>query len=601
MTTRRLLRWTSIVTLATLILYGFSTLQAQPRSGDWKAPTGFGELEFTVNSAGTHINKLIFRFSNWTCGPVTWGGGSVTTTWPPGGGIPISNNQFTYETYFDIGSTKNQKMTVSGTFNQTGDLASGTWVAVNYGVTCSGSWGPVGLSEKDYYLAQVANGNYGSGSFRMTFVLFNTNNVSVTARLRLSSDSGGPLTLTIPGLGTGSDFNIPLAAGGTVIYQTDGTGSLVVGAAHVSCPQSIGVSAIFSIYDPQGRFQTEAGVGNSEAMTDFFIPVDSTGTFNTGLALYNPGQADAALTLRLINPSGQETRQATRNLAAGNHTAQFVSGTGQLFPDVSNFQGILRVTASVPVSAIGLRQNDPPLSYTSIPAVPRSSTRTSFNLAHVANGSFGTGSFKTSFLLFNISSSNASATITLTRDNGQALPVTIPGRGTNSVFSIQLASGGSTFLQTDGSGALLSGAATITSNVPLGAAAIFTVFDSQGRFQTEAGVGDSSALTEMRLPVDVTGSFNSGVAFFVPGNAPATLTMRLLNADGSVKATAAAPLVLSAKNHTAQFVTQLFPGTADFRGSLAITASAGTAALTLRQNDSPLSYTTLPVVQGAAP
>jgi hypothetical protein len=36
----------------------------------------------------------------------------------------------------------NEELTINGTFNQAGDLASGTWTAVFYGTTCSGSWGP---------------------------------------------------------------------------------------------------------------------------------------------------------------------------------------------------------------------------------------------------------------------------------------------------------------------------------------------------------------------------------------------------------------------------------------------------------------------------
>ncbi|HAL55750.1 MAG TPA: hypothetical protein DCP63_04545 [Bacteroidetes bacterium] len=132
-----------VLMLASLV--GYDRMQAQPRSGDWKVSTAFGELVFTVDSAGALINKIIFRFSNWTCGPITRGGGSVTTSWPSGRGIQISNRQFTYETYFDISPlTRNEKMTINGTFNQTGDVASGTWSAVNYGTTCSGAWGPVG-------------------------------------------------------------------------------------------------------------------------------------------------------------------------------------------------------------------------------------------------------------------------------------------------------------------------------------------------------------------------------------------------------------------------------------------------------------------------
>ena len=320
-------------------------------------------------------------------------------------------------------------------------------------------------------------------------------------------------------------------------------------------------------------------MGSSEALTDFVIPVDVSASFNTGIALYNPGTGAASVTLILSDTSGQEVGRKRRStLNAGGHTAQFVT---QLFPGTSGLRGTLRVTSSLPVSAVGLRQNDPPLSYTSLPAVSSSSVRKSFSLAQVANGTFDGGSFQTTFLLFNISSTSATVTLSLTKSNGTPFPVNIPGTGNNSTFNFQLAAGASVFLQTDGLGPLSAGAASITSTQPIGAAAVFTVLDAQGHFQTEAGVGDSVPQNQLTLPVDVTGSFNTGVAFFNPNSGPITITMKLLDQNGAV-VTTAAPLPLPAKNQTAQFATQLFPGTSEFRGSVAITATGGTvAALTL--------------------
>lgn len=460
---------------------------------------------------------------------------------------------------------------------------------------------------EDYYLSHVANGNYGTGSFRMTFLMFNTNNTAVTVQLQLTNDAGGPLTLTIPGLGTNSQFIIQLPAGGSRIYTTDGSGSLVVGAARVISSAKIGVSAVFSIYDSNGQFQTEAGVGGSDAMTDFMIPVDSTGSSNTGIALFHPGGTRANISLELLQTSGQLARQTTLQLDGLNHMARFVSGNGQLFPDVTNFRGTLHVTSTVPIAAVGLRQNETPLSYTSIPAVARSSSRTTFRLPQVANGSYSGGSFKTSFLIFNISSSSANVTLRLTGDTGAPFPVTIPGQGTNSIFNLTLSAGASTFLQTDGTGSLAAGAATITSTAPLGAAAIFTVYNAQGQFQTEAGVGDSPDLTDLTLPVDVTGAFNTGVAFFAANGA--VVTMKLLDTEGAVAAAAttiatSAPIIFLPNTHKARFITDadMFPGTANFRGSLVVSAQGGIAALTLRQysDQNKLAYTTLPVAAGAA-
>src|SRR5262249_45805267 len=152
----------------------------------------------------------------------------------------------------------------------------------------------------------------------------------------------------------------------------------------------------------------------------------------------------------------------------------------------------------------------------SLPAVPRTGGKTQSNLSHVANGTFGGGSFRTTFPLFNTSSTAANVTVTLGRDDGSPFQVTMIGRGTASTFTLVLARGGSAFLETDGTGALEGASAVITSDVPIGASAIFSVFDTQGKFLTEAGVGDAPAQTDLTLPVDISASSDTGIAFYNP-------------------------------------------------------------------------------------
>ena len=454
-------------------------------------------------------------------------------------------------------------------------------------------------AQNRYYLPHVANGDYGDGSFRMTFILFNNSDAGTSALLELTSDAGLPLTVTITGLGTGSQFTIPLSAGATQILQTDGLGNMVAGAAVVTSATDIGVSAIFTIYDKNGHYVTESGVGSSAPLTAFVLPVDTTGLFNTGLALFNFGGVDASITLILRGTGGQQIATTPMMLRSHGHIAKFISGTAQLFPAATNVQGTLLVQSTVPIAAMVLRQNLTPLSYTSLPVVSTTSTKQTLNLAHAANGTYTGGSFKTSFLIFNISASPANVTLALTQDNGTPLSVTVPGYGTRSSFPFNnLAAGASIFLQTDGSGALSVGAATITSNVPIGASGVFTVFNTQGAFQTEAGVGDSPVLTSLTLPVDITDTVDTGVAFFGP--AGATLTFQLRSESGKLVGSRATRN-LDAKGHLAEFASQIF-GTRNFRGSVGITATSGVAALALRQHSSPpvLSYTTLPVASGAA-
>ena len=454
-------------------------------------------------------------------------------------------------------------------------------------------------AEERYYLSQVANGASGGASFRTTFVLLNNSDVEARTVLKLTGDDGKPLIVNLGGLGSRSEFEIVVGAGATQILQTDGAGTLVSGAATLTASGPIGVSAVFGLYGADGRFVTEAGVGSSTPLTEFVLPVDTTGLFNTGLALFNPGTSRAAISLVLRDTAGQPLGQANLDLDAGAHIPRFVAGSGQLFPAAVNVRGTLLVRSSTPVAALGLRQHEPPLSYTSLPVVPSSSDRLTQNLAHVVNGSYGGGSYRTSFLLFNLSSGPARAALALTRDDGSPFPIGILGSGTGSTFDVTLPVGGAAFLQTDGLGEAAQGAATITSSAPVGAAAIFSVFDSSGMFQTEAGVGDSPVMTALTLPVDVRPGANTGVAFSNPSGAAAAVTLKLLDSNGEVLDSGTS-VELRAKGHTARFVTEIFPGITYFQGSVAVIAPSGVAALTLRQNAAPLSYTTLPVASGHA-
>jgi hypothetical protein len=455
------------------------------------------------------------------------------------------------------------------------------------------------FTPNNYYLPQVADGTYADGSFRTTFVFFNNHNNSATVLMTLTDDAGNGMTVTIPGLGTDSEFSFTLPAGATRLYQTSGLGSLKAGAATIFSTAPIGVSGIFTIFDTANNFVTESGVGSSDPLTDFVIPVQAGGNYSTGLALFNPN-GDASFLAILSDANGTELARTTKDLVGGAHMAIFVTGGGQLFPNISSVQGTLTIHSPEAISAMVLRQSSSPYGLTSLPVVSTSSTQTTMSLAQVANGSYNGGSFRTSFLLFSTSSSTANVALTLTKDDGTPFPVTIPGQTPNSsTFNFTIAPGKSLFLQTDGSGSLAAGAARITSTAPIGATGIFTVYDPQGNFQTEAGVGDSPVLTQFTLPVDLTGTFDTGVAFFNPGTASVTMTFRFMNVSGE-NSSQSPTITLGPKEHTAQFVSQLFPGLSNVQGSLAISATGGIAALTLRQNSTPYGLTTLPVASGTA-
>ena len=123
------------VMIIALLLIGCTKGGNQPRSGDWQVQTDFGNFIFTVNSGGTLITKLVTTFSNYSCGGITQNG-TITTEQSPG--WSISNSQFTIEK--SVNPTGSITITISGTFDKSGEKASGTWDINVAGTNCSGNW-----------------------------------------------------------------------------------------------------------------------------------------------------------------------------------------------------------------------------------------------------------------------------------------------------------------------------------------------------------------------------------------------------------------------------------------------------------------------------
>jgi len=420
------------------------------------------------------------------------------------------------------------------------------------------------------------------------------------------------MTVTIPGLGTDDEFTVPVGPGETKILQTTGAGALTAGAARVESQHPLGVSAIFTMYN-SGAFLTEAGVGSSTPLSNFVIPVDVSAGFNTGVALFAPEASTVSYTLRRLD--GTVAGTTSGPLARRNHLAKFVAGTGGLFPSVSNFtRGTLELSCTTPIAAVVLRQNG--LSSTTLPVVNKASSNTDFNLPQIANGGDAAGvNIRTTFIVFNISSTAANVQIDVRKPDSTAFPVTVQGLDSPSLslaqtdsspeqsgrLTVTLQPGASAFLQTTGTGAVSVGSAQVSSDVPIGVSGIFTLYNGQ-TFMTEAGVGDSPVRTDFTLPVDFAAGSSNSIAIFNPNQTPALIDIWLVDEAGAFAGRISAPKLLPGLSQIALQVSdpELFPGKTNFRGTMcgSVTQGEGVAAVTLRTNNDPLSYTTLPVVEG---
>jgi hypothetical protein len=488
--------------------------------------------------------------------------------------------------------------------------------------------GNTAFSASTYYIPHFAVGTIGNGSFRTTFIFFNNQSTSSDVTLSLTGDDGTALSATISGMGTHSTFSFSLAGGATKILQASSSGNLRAGAAAITSDLAIGVSGIYSEYDSDGKFVTEVGVGNSNPLNNFVIPVQINGsTINTGLALFNPSATSSSITASLTNTDGTSAGNVSLTLPAGQHLAAYLNSSN-LFPSITSFNGTLSIQSSAAISAVTLRQSTSSATdyYTSCPVVSASSTKSTFYVPHVADGATtGGAGYKTTFMLFNLSTNTANTayvTLKFTNSDGAAFPVTFSGITTttnSNTYTISLGAGQSAFLQTDGStNPITTGAAVITCvnsatyigaggpSVPIGVAAFYTQYDDEWNFQTEVGVLDSPALPSFTLPIDSkvpTGSstptFDTAIALFNPGKSTVSVTPEFLNADGVVT-TSTTMITLTASGHYAGYFNELFPGLGTVQGSLVISSLPTViSAVTLRNNWGPVGWTSLPVTSGA--
>jgi hypothetical protein len=461
-------------------------------------------------------------------------------------------------------------------------------------------------SASELFLPHVANGFFGGGVFKTTFILVNVERKAVEVSLALTADDGGALELSLlengAAAGISSQFRFRIPPGGSRVLHTNGSGPATTGAARIKADGRITASAVFSLVDSQGELLTEAGVGSSPLLSDFRLPVDLTGAFQTGVALFNPAPTNARVTLQLFDQSGASRGQTAVDVAPGGHLARFVN---EFFPLAGGIRGSARISSDVALAATVLRQNSSPLAYTTLPVVAGNSVQTEFNLPHIAHGAYPGGSIRTAFLVFGVGAARADLRLELTGDDGAPLEISLGSLGTAAAFDSSIEANGLAVFETSGSALLRSGSARLTSNVPVGVAAIFSIFDAQGAFVTETGVGDSPLQTEATLPVGVNANFDTGLALFNPGSEPVDVSMVLVDPFGrrlSGPQREEVPILtvqLNPGGHLARFATDLFPGLRNFRGTLGLVASDKVVALTLRQNNAPLSYTTLPVAVGA--
>lgn len=240
-----------------------------------------------------------------------------------------------------------------------------------------------------------------------------------------------------------------------------------------------------------------------------------------------------------------------------------------------------------------------------------------FYFPQIGDGTVGNITFQTSVIFVN-TGSNAQISLEFFNSAGQPIQLTLltsdSALGPSSSFNIPLSSGHAFSAQTPGTGQLQVGYARVTAPATVGGTAVFTRSDaSTGTILYEAGVPASQTLNSFSLFLDSLESKDTGLAIVNPpdgGGQEANLTLTLY--DKMFNQVATTDVVLAAGEHRPQFINEIFSDVQEeareMEGVVTLESSGrAVAAVTLRQNDSPLEFpdevptlTTFPVVPGAA-
>jgi len=199
--------------LCATVLFGTTNVFAQPRAGDWKATTRFGQFVFTVAQNRTEITKLATTFSNYAFGGITQNGTVISM---PSPGWQIANNQFTINN--NISPTGSVRITINGTFVPAGDQASGTWSMLVNGQTDSDAWGSVTIASTPSPPTLLFPANGATGISTYPTLSWNASSGATSYRLQVSTSSSFTATVVDDSTLTSTSKQIGPLSNNTIYY-----------------------------------------------------------------------------------------------------------------------------------------------------------------------------------------------------------------------------------------------------------------------------------------------------------------------------------------------------------------------------------------------
>ncbi len=463
----------------------------------------------------------------------------------------------------------------------------------------------------------------GSIPNRTRIILINNSDEADSGVLRFRNAAGNPIQVQVGGIATDT-LSYSLGPWSTTEVETDGTGDLQTGTIEVISSRgeesSLEGTEAFEIL---GNF---VSVASSPRRSSQQVYVSVTETENTGVALLNPDQENAAtLDATLLDNHNEEKAEKEIVLEGGQQLVAFVD-QADLFADFfatqqGDFQGRLKLTGrdDQDLALLGLLQKRATAALIAI------STESEADPGRLIFTQFANGALaaaiatnseiqqdstdaRTRLILINDGEEADTGTIRFQNASGALTPVPIQGEATDTV-DYSLDEGTTAEVETDGTGALQSGVIEVNSDLQADSKIVGSeVFEILGNF---VSVTNSPPRSSQQAYVSVTAEENTGVALYNPDSEDAlTLTLILVDSEGNERAQK--QVMLDPAQQLVQFVDQseLFSDffatqEENFKGTLNIHVEEGKRVAVLgllqkRASGALIAVSTSPNAFGAA-
>jgi hypothetical protein len=161
--------------------------------------------------------------------------------------------------------------------------------------------------------------------------------------------------------------SIVVPALGVAEVQTQGGGPLTTGWALTQSDQNLTGIAIFGLLDGSGNSVSEVGVPASLPLSSMSVFAQNGATTSTGIALANPNNTAANVTLTLKDSNSTQLAQTSVTIPPMGHLAGYAADLFRAIPP-GEFQGKIEVLSTQPLAGLTLRQRGS--VFTSLPVIP---------------------------------------------------------------------------------------------------------------------------------------------------------------------------------------------------------------------------------------